>query len=131
MKKKIIFSTIALLLTSCSHPGIGRLVGGNRDEHGCLAAAGYVWSDARHDCVRVWEVGERFDEGPNTIFLIYSTDSLYAEIFTHNNRAILCRREKDTHIWRPSKGKEHVSINNGVTTIRVNNFDYTKSTKNY
>ncbi len=128
MKKIVGFCFAAwLLLTGCSHPGIGRLVGSDRDEHGCLVAAGYVWSDALHDCVRVWEVGERFDEGPNTIFLIYSTDSLHAEIFTHKNRAILCRREKGTNIWRTKKGKEYVSINNGVTIVRVDDFDYTKS----
>jgi len=30
-------------------------IGGARDAHGCIAAAGYSWCDARHACLRPWE----------------------------------------------------------------------------
>ncbi len=31
------------------------LVGGDVDEHGCKASAGYSWCDAKKSCIRVWE----------------------------------------------------------------------------
>ena len=63
-----------LLLTACSHPTIGKLVGNDRDDHGCKGSAGYTWSYALHDCVRLWEVGKRFNEGPQQVFLVFSAD---------------------------------------------------------
>ena len=45
--------TIAVLLgsTGCSQP----LVGGDRDEHGCIGSAGYIWSAEKQQCIRPWE----------------------------------------------------------------------------
>lgn len=31
------------------------LIGGQKDAHGCLAAAGYSWCEAKQACVRPWE----------------------------------------------------------------------------
>lgn len=31
-------------------------VGGGRDAHGCLPAAGYQWCPAQQECVRSWEI---------------------------------------------------------------------------
>jgi hypothetical protein len=33
-----------------------RAVGGERDEHGCLGAAGYTWCTRENACVRPWEL---------------------------------------------------------------------------
>lgn len=30
------------------------LVGGDRDEHGCIGSAGYVWSQKENKCIRPW-----------------------------------------------------------------------------
>ena len=118
-----------LAWSSCSHSGIGKLVGNNRDDHGCLSSAGYQWSYALNDCIRVWEAGERFDSDQNSIFLVFSPDSTFAEIFANKNKRILCKRKKDTQVWLPPKGNEKVSIANHVITVYVNNFNYTKSSK--
>lgn len=32
-------------------------IGGDKDEHGCLIAAGYSWCDAKQKCLRIWEEG--------------------------------------------------------------------------
>ena len=37
-------------------PPPARAVGGERDEHGCLGAAGYVWCGREAACVRPWEL---------------------------------------------------------------------------
>lgn len=31
------------------------LVGGDRDEHGCIGSAGYIWCEAKQKCLREWE----------------------------------------------------------------------------
>lgn len=33
------------------------LIGGDRDEYGCLIAAGYSWCEEKQKCLRVWEEG--------------------------------------------------------------------------
>lgn len=34
------------------------IVGGDRDEHGCLGPAGYGWDEEVGACIRVWELDE-------------------------------------------------------------------------
>lgn len=116
-----------LMLGGCAHSTLGPMVGSDRDEHGCIGSAGYTWSYALHDCVRLWEAGTRFDAGPEQVFLIYSPDSTFAEIFPANGKSVLCRRVKGQNVWRRKKGKEEVSILNGVTCVKVNDFTYTRS----
>ena len=31
------------------------LVGSDRDEHGCIASAGYSWCEPKAKCLRIWE----------------------------------------------------------------------------
>jgi len=31
------------------------LVGGDRDEHGCIGSAGYSWCERKEKCLRIWE----------------------------------------------------------------------------
>jgi len=33
-----------------------KLIGGQRDEHGCLGPAGYSWNESINACVREWEL---------------------------------------------------------------------------
>jgi hypothetical protein len=33
--------------------------GSDRDEHGCIASAGYQWCEAEKECVRPWELAAR------------------------------------------------------------------------
>lgn len=116
---------LSLTAAGCSHPGFGTLVGNDRDEHGCIGSAGYTWSYALHDCVRLWEAGTRFDAGPKQIFLIFSADSTFAEIFPSDGNSVLCRRVKDSELWKPHKGDEQVSISNNVIQVEVGNYTYT------
>ncbi len=36
------------------------LLGGDRDEHGCIGSAGYAWCEAKGECLRPWE--DEWDE---------------------------------------------------------------------
>ena len=31
------------------------IVGGDRDEHGCIGSAGYSWCAPKNKCLRIWE----------------------------------------------------------------------------
>ncbi|MEM4272234.1 MAG: hypothetical protein QXH30_01475 [Candidatus Bilamarchaeaceae archaeon] len=35
--------------------GNGQIVGGDRDEHGCIPSAGYSWCETKRKCYRPWE----------------------------------------------------------------------------
>ncbi len=32
-----------------------QMVGGDRDEHGCIGSAGYIWCEEKQKCLRAWE----------------------------------------------------------------------------
>lgn len=117
---------IALTVTGCAHAAFGKLVGSDRDEHGCIGSAGYTWSYALHDCIRLWEAGTRFDAGPEQTYVVFSADSTLAEIFSGENTSVLCRKVKNKEEWKPRKGKEWVKIQNGILCAYVNDFTYTR-----
>lgn len=62
------------------------ILGGDADEHGCKASAGYTWSEVRKDCIRVFEVGVKLNDSrdvnaTSAAYLVFSVDSLDAELF--------------------------------------------------
>lgn len=40
---------------SAAQTSSAQLIGGDKDEHGCLGPAGYTWCEAKQKCLRVWE----------------------------------------------------------------------------
>lgn len=45
------------------------VVGGDRDEHGCIGSAGYSWCESSAKCLRIWE-----DDCLATSTILYSTE---------------------------------------------------------
>ncbi|VVB98714.1 Uncharacterised protein [uncultured archaeon] len=57
MNAKIGFSALLLLpllLAGCATQP-SQQIGGDKDSHGCLIAAGYSWCEAKSKCIRQWE----------------------------------------------------------------------------
>ena len=56
MRKEIILILIIALLfiAGCATE---KPIGGDKDEHGCLIAAGYSWCESKQKCLRTWEEG--------------------------------------------------------------------------
>lgn len=55
MKKAILILLFLILFTGCTlYPG-EKPIGGEKDEHGCLPAAGYQWCPSQQKCMRMWE----------------------------------------------------------------------------
>ncbi|MFH1224942.1 MAG: hypothetical protein V1676_04015 [Candidatus Diapherotrites archaeon] len=46
---------IALSFGCAQQQGNGQIVGGDKDEHGCIGSAGYSWCGAKQECLRTWE----------------------------------------------------------------------------
>lgn len=126
MKRNLLaLITLCLIaLTACTHPSIGKLIGGDRDEHGCKGSAGYVWSYAMHDCVRLWEAGIRMDSGPGQVFLIFSEDSTFAEIFPPEGESVICKRKRNSSAWYTKQGEKAVYYNKGELRASVNGYTY-------
>lgn len=76
MKKTFTLSIAALAFAACNNstpqqtdkaaeepttPQQETMVGGDRDEHGCIGSAGYSWSALRGECIQVFEVGTRLN----------------------------------------------------------------------
>ena len=84
------FLTMACLLCGCagnSDKNSAR-TGADRDEHGCIASAGYQWSEVRQDCIRPFEEGVKLisvapvDSGAvYAAYMVFSADSSQVELF--------------------------------------------------
>jgi hypothetical protein len=44
--------TLGLIISGCAKE---QIIGGDKDEHGCLIAAGYRWCESTGKCQRMWE----------------------------------------------------------------------------
>ncbi|WP_316839376.1 hypothetical protein [Pedobacter gandavensis] len=60
------------------------IVGGDQDEHGCKASAGYTWSVLRKECIRPFELENKMIDLRNKNFpatFLFSSDHKQVEIF--------------------------------------------------
>ena len=119
MKKNALLLLIALMLISCKwteqadaksedeNPPLApkdSTVVNDKDEHGCLATAGYIWSKMNKECVKGYtgiqlnpsDKPENEDETLSA-FVLFSEDLNKAEVFLPNdaNSIVLTRMAED------------------------------------
>ena len=76
--------------------------GGDKDEHGCIASAGYTWSIVRKECIRLSEKGIKMEpqdpslDKTTVAYLVFTDDTIRVEIFLPT--------QKKTVIIRKSSG---------------------------
>jgi hypothetical protein len=51
----LIVALVVLVVLISMQPPAEKPIGGDKDEHGCLIAAGYSWCEAKQKCLRTWE----------------------------------------------------------------------------
>jgi hypothetical protein len=61
------------------------VVGGDRDEHGCIGSAGYSWCEPKQKCLRVWEESCMANDGIDQKNGTYTIDG--REITLQNGRS--------------------------------------------
>jgi hypothetical protein len=54
----ILVALVMIILSGCTQNSTPDMIGGQRDEHGCLGPAGYSWNQTIGACVREWELDE-------------------------------------------------------------------------
>lgn len=62
------------------------IVGAERDSHGCLGSAGYVWSEVWRDCIRIFEAGVCLKDAVKRdavlgTYVVFAADSSRVEVF--------------------------------------------------
>lgn len=57
MRMKLLAPLLCLAITACSATQ-PEPIGGDRDAHGCLPAAGYLWCERTQSCERAWELAD-------------------------------------------------------------------------
>jgi hypothetical protein len=80
------------------------MVGGDSDEHGCKASAGYQWSALRGECIRIFETGIRLNakavnlDSTLSAFAVFKADEkddAQAELFLPNvKQSVLLSKDK-------------------------------------
>ena len=91
------------------------VVGSDKDEHGCIASAGYTWSEVQKDCIRLWEKGVRMnavDDAGKTLFLVFSPDEVCLPVDMPGMWKMMIRK---TYVWKTVSGR---SANGGGSFIR-------------
>jgi len=119
MKKTFTLSVVALAFAACNNgtpqqadnaaeepttPQQETMVGGDRDEHGCIGSAGYTWSALRGECIQVFEVGTRLnpvdveqEEAVISAFIVSKEgDNSQVELFiTGEDQNLILKKEAD------------------------------------
>ena len=62
------------------------MVGNDRDEHGCIASAGYTWSELLQECIRPFEKGIKLlsveeNDAVFAAYLIFNENESQVEVF--------------------------------------------------
>ncbi|WP_313578549.1 hypothetical protein [Chishuiella sp.] len=83
------------------------LLGGQKDDHGCLASAGENWSELKNTCIQVFNVGKRLnpievnkDEAVISAFVVFNDDKSKLELFLPSDgdhHAILDKTEDNVY----------------------------------
>lgn len=126
----MLFLGMGMALTSCGNSPKQKkeeapMVGSDKDEHGCIATAGYTWSEVQKDCIRLWEKGVRMEsvaDKANTAYIVFAPDSAKVELFFSDEQPneILDRRSLPTggYAWNvEDDDTKNVRLENGKWTI--------------
>mgnify|MGYP003365233172 CR=1 FL=1 len=83
------------------------LLGGQKDDHGCLASAGENWSELKNTCIQVFNVGKRLnpievskDKAVISAFVVFNDDKSKLELFLPSDgehHAILDKTEDNIY----------------------------------
>jgi putative Ca2+/H+ antiporter (TMEM165/GDT1 family) len=95
MRSSVFFYFIPIfILISCSktpqdetQSGKETMVGSDKDPNGCIGSAGYTWSEAKKDCIRIFESGTAFVAYDAATGVMDSTQVAYVVLADDKSRA--------------------------------------------
>lgn len=120
MKKIFLLTLVVISAYSCKDlsngsdmtiqkDSLGTVVGNDKDDKGCVASAGYTWSELKNNCIRPFEVGIRLNPATEikqgdavySAFAVLEENGDRAELFIPNEKLPLM-------LVRESEGKPYV-----------------------
>jgi predicted small secreted protein len=126
MKIINLFLAASFLLTACNNKTTGKkndakedtaktatdttktpMPGSDKDEHGCIASAGYRWSVVKNECIRIWEAGIKLNptdavaDKTTSVFVVFDKYEGKAEVYIPGQpgSVILEYGKKNSEIW--------------------------------
>lgn len=113
MKRSLLVFICAVCLFSCNKSAegksgieskinadtINKMVGNDVDSDGCKQSAGYIWSELKHECIRLFEIGTRLNPYENPVkdersaFVIFEGDR--AELFLPSSSTLILERKSE------------------------------------
>ncbi len=120
MKKILLICFSVMALTACDNPSSTTgntteqnqteepvVIGGEKDENGCIGATGATWSELKQDCVKLFDVALRLNpmesnesEAVISAFILFNDDKSKLELFLPNEdqeTTILDKAEGDIY----------------------------------
>lgn len=86
-KQNIIVALLLCCVTLLSCNTTTKKCGADKDTHGCIGSAGYVWSEILQECVRPWETGSSVavpkkegDSYTKEYHIVFNADGTQAEL---------------------------------------------------
>ena len=120
MKKIFLLALVVISAYSCKDlsngsdmtiqkDSLGTVVGNDKDDKGCVASAGYTWSELKKNCIRPFEVGIRLNPATEikqgdavySAFAVLEENGDRAELFIPNEKLPLM-------LVRESEGKPYI-----------------------
>ncbi|MFY8021230.1 MAG: DUF3828 domain-containing protein [Bacteroidia bacterium] len=79
--------------------GSEKKVGADKDEHGCIGSAGYVWSELKQNCIRSFELPIQLLNPEQTMSagLLFSDDLSKAELFLPDGKISLIKIDSNKY----------------------------------
>ena len=78
--------------------------GADKDAHGCIASAGYTYSQLKKECIRTFEqkiqLKEIATKGNFTAAVLFNKDQSKAEIFLKDEKASVILKRTANGIWK-------------------------------
>ena len=84
------------------------IIGADKDQNGCLASAGYIYSKVNKDCVRMFsgiplyanQTIEKNEDPNNATYILFSEDGNLAEIFlAGEDNSVVLNKVENSKAW--------------------------------
>jgi hypothetical protein len=78
--------------------------GADKDAHGCIASAGYIYSQLKKECIRTFEqkiqLKEMATKGNYTAAVLFNKDQSKAEIFLKEEKTSVILKRTAKAVWK-------------------------------
>lgn len=96
----LLFAGTSVLFAQQKQPKVGA----DKDTHGCIASAGYTYSQLKKECIRTFEqkiqLKEIATKGNFTAAILFNKDRSKAEIFLKDEKASVILKRTANGIWK-------------------------------